>query len=197
TNIVDPPRLAADGYHQLPDSPTVDADSSEPDGGFDIDGDARTIGVATDIGADELKHGTTLALACAPTTLSAGASATCTATVDDDAPAGSSAPGGSIQFASDGNGTFSGDAACALSQPAQGTAASCEVTYTPAQAEQGERTITASYVGDFTHDGSERSATVTVREPTKSVPDPTDPGAGGPGPTSPPNAPKPPNTRLK
>ena len=55
TNIEAPPLLAADGFHQLAGSPTVDRGpeaSSEEE--KDIDGDPRTIGGAPDIGADEL-----------------------------------------------------------------------------------------------------------------------------------------------
>jgi len=193
-NITALPQLAADGYHQLPTSPTIDAGPlDDPDGMLDIDGDQRAIGSASDIGADEVKHATTLTVACTPTTPSVGANVTCTATVDDAAAAGRSAPGGLIQFVSDGNGTFSGGGACTLIQPAQETAASCEVTYTPAREDRGERTITASYAGDFAHEGSERSVKVAVLEP--SVPGPVDPGAGpGPGPGDSGSTPPPPRT---
>ena len=48
-----PPLLAADGFHQLANSPTIDAGSPTLAAGTDIDGEARTIGTAPDIGADE------------------------------------------------------------------------------------------------------------------------------------------------
>jgi hypothetical protein len=47
------PLLALDGFHQLPGSPTIDAGITSPSP-FDIDGEARLMGLAPDIGADEL-----------------------------------------------------------------------------------------------------------------------------------------------
>jgi hypothetical protein len=60
TNITAAPQLAADGYHELPGSPTVDAGALDPmdpslSGSTDIDGEARAMGPAPDIGADELR----------------------------------------------------------------------------------------------------------------------------------------------
>ncbi len=60
TNVSAAPRLAADGYHELPGSPTVDAGALDPtdpslSGSTDIDGEARVMGPAPDIGADELR----------------------------------------------------------------------------------------------------------------------------------------------
>jgi hypothetical protein len=49
-----PALLAADGFHQLAGSPTVDRGPEGLPGEQDIDGDPRTIGGAPDIGADEL-----------------------------------------------------------------------------------------------------------------------------------------------
>lgn len=54
TNIKAPPLLAADGFHQLAGSPTVDRGPEGSPEEKDIDGDPRTIGGAPDIGADEL-----------------------------------------------------------------------------------------------------------------------------------------------
>jgi hypothetical protein len=48
------PLLAPDGVHQLPGSPTIDAGVDSPqNGAVDIDGEARLLGLAPDIGADE------------------------------------------------------------------------------------------------------------------------------------------------
>lgn|GEM_PF-6248895 len=48
------PLFGADGLHQLAGSPTIDAGlAEEVNGPFDIDGDARLLGTAPDIGADE------------------------------------------------------------------------------------------------------------------------------------------------
>jgi len=54
TNTAAPPLLAADGFHQLAGSPTVDHGPESSPGEEDIDGDPRAIGNAPDIGADEL-----------------------------------------------------------------------------------------------------------------------------------------------
>ncbi len=48
------PLFAADGLHQLANSPTVDAGTADVlNGPFDIDGEARSLGPRPDIGADE------------------------------------------------------------------------------------------------------------------------------------------------
>jgi hypothetical protein len=49
------PRFRADGdFHQAPDSPTIDKGATDPlNGAFDVDGDPRSVGLGTDIGADE------------------------------------------------------------------------------------------------------------------------------------------------
>jgi len=53
-NITASPLLAADFLHQLPGSPTIDRGTADTASGvFDIDGEARTLGAAPDIGADE------------------------------------------------------------------------------------------------------------------------------------------------
>ena len=50
------PLLAADGFHQVSGSPTIDAGSAAaPLGAADVDGEARTVGTAIDIGADEFQ----------------------------------------------------------------------------------------------------------------------------------------------
>jgi hypothetical protein len=54
TNLMEPPLLADDGYHQLPDSPTRDAGAlDELSGALDVDGQPRTVDDGPDIGADE------------------------------------------------------------------------------------------------------------------------------------------------
>jgi hypothetical protein len=54
TNLTAEPLFSRDGYHQLAGSPTVDAGVADPlSGDFDIDGEPRLFGAATDIGADE------------------------------------------------------------------------------------------------------------------------------------------------
>lgn len=56
-NITDPPLLARDNLHlhQLPKSPTIDGGAVDgASSSLDVDGQARTMGEAPDIGADEL-----------------------------------------------------------------------------------------------------------------------------------------------
>jgi hypothetical protein len=54
-NVTASPLLAADSYHQLSGSPTIDRGAVDgSSGSIDIDGQLRTSGIAPDIGADEL-----------------------------------------------------------------------------------------------------------------------------------------------
>jgi len=52
-NITASPLLANDYLHQLPGSPTIDRGAADGLSALDIDGELRTLGVATDIGVDE------------------------------------------------------------------------------------------------------------------------------------------------
>jgi hypothetical protein len=54
TNITAPPLLAADGFHELVGSPTIDAGALDAESGpLDLDGEGRSQGPRADIGADE------------------------------------------------------------------------------------------------------------------------------------------------
>jgi hypothetical protein len=54
TNIEAAPLLSADGFHEVTASPTIDKGATDGSSGtIDIDGEAREIGPAPDIGADE------------------------------------------------------------------------------------------------------------------------------------------------
>lgn len=54
TNITAEPIFDRDGYHQLPESPTIDGGVADAlTGAVDIDGQPRVFGAALDIGADE------------------------------------------------------------------------------------------------------------------------------------------------
>jgi hypothetical protein len=76
----------------------------------------------------------------------------CTATVSDTSPGSATAPTGTVSFSSSGRGVFSATH-CTLS--GTGTSASCTVTYRPlAGIPFNNQTITASYGGDNTHQGS-------------------------------------------
>jgi len=70
-------RLAPDGVHQLPDSPTIDAGAVDQlSGGTDIDGDSRSLGTAPDIGADELVPAPQPPVTQPPTVLRGGGGST-------------------------------------------------------------------------------------------------------------------------
>jgi hypothetical protein len=191
-NVTEPPLLAADGYHQLPGSPTIEAGASDAlTGAADLDGQLRTIGAGIDIGADELGHATGTQLSCLPAALTIGAgSSTCTVTVTDVTPGGS-APTGTVELSTAAPGTFSADS-CELGA-AIGAAAGCEVTYTPRQPGSGTHAIEATYLGDGVHDPSRATASITVTGPPG--------GGGGSGgggaPPSSPSAPAPPGTTLQ
>jgi DNA-binding beta-propeller fold protein YncE len=113
-------------------------------------------------------HPTTTSVSCSPSTVAAGGTSTCTATVKDEATSGASAPTGTVAFKTGGEGSFSG-AKCTLGSPST-SSSSCSVEYKPSNAaEQPKRTdtITAEYEGDETHLTSNGMTTVTVmRDPT-------------------------------
>ena len=155
-------RLGGD-FHQQPTSAgTIDLGTATGvlGGELDFDGQPRTIGPLPDIGADELRHATTTAVACAPTSFTVGTgSTTCTATVTDTG-SGPSTPTGNVSFTTGGSGNFSGGV-CALSQVSIGVA-SCQLTYTPTAVGTGSHEITGSYPGDTAHEPSQGSAQVGV-----------------------------------
>ena len=83
----------------------------------------------------------------------------CTATVSDTSPGSATAPSGTVSFTSSGPGVFSATQ-CTLS--VGDTLASCSVYYaTPAGVPMRGQTITASYGGDSTQQGSAGSAKLT------------------------------------
>jgi hypothetical protein len=165
------PMLAADGYHQVAGSITIDNGSSaNVSGTEDIDGQARTIGAAADIGADELRHPTSSAVSCDPASVFVGAATTCTATVTDTAATAASPPSGSVTFGTVGTGvgSFGSGGACTLAS-STATASSCQLTYTPLDVGTGTHLVTGFYGGGGSHDPSQgTSSTVTVaqRPPT-------------------------------
>ena len=160
------PLLAADGYHQLKGSPTIDAGAVDgASGSTDIDGQERTIDAQPDVGADEFAHRTTLTLACdpeavTPTGALPGPGTSCTATVADIA-GGATTPTGTVSFSFIGPGTVN-SSTCSLAQPGSSPTASCAVTYTPSPVALGQNELGATYAGDGTHDGSQGATTVFV-----------------------------------
>jgi len=134
-------------------------------GSFDFEGDARTVGAAPDIGADELRQPTSTAIACTPPSLTLGVgNSVCTATVT-----GTTTPTGNVDFTTDGAGTFSDFGVCTLSEVILGQA-SCSVTYTPSAVGTGSHQITGSYGGDVGHDPSQGSTQVGVLAPAVVIP---------------------------
>lgn len=164
-NIQAAPKLAADGFHELPGSPTIDAGIVDSESAtLDVDRQPRALGAGADIGADELGQSAS-SLRCSPASLPpAGGVSTCIVTLSDPS-AGQLPPAGTVTFTATGAGAL-GAASCALkTDPATGKA-SCQVTYTP-KAASGSHTIAAAYPGDLLHGSSQAVATVT------------DSGAGG------------------
>jgi len=156
-NITAAPLLAGDLIHQLPTSPTigkgaVDAEASP----FDVDGESRTGGLAPDIGADELAYSTTTRVKCNPGGVSVGGQTICEVVVED-ADGASTGPGGSVALSSGPGLGLPGS--CALN-PVTGASSTCPFVVTANAA--GTHTITASYLGDDLHDGSQGQAAVAV-----------------------------------
>lgn len=166
-NVTAAPLLAADGYHQLAGSPTINAGATDANSGAqDIDGQNRQIGLApADIGADELGIGSTTTVSCVPATVTLGSTSTCTATVT--APA--EFINGSVGFSSDTpGGSFGGGGTCTL--PSSVLSTQCQLSYTAGHL--GAHQISAVYSGDSSHDGSQGSTALTV-SPTPVVASPT------------------------
>jgi hypothetical protein len=156
-NITAAPLLTADYVHQLPSSPTigkgaVDAKSSP----FDIDGESRTGGLAPDIGADELAYQTATFVRCNPGGTSVGGQTICEVVVEDidGAPTG---PGGTVALSSGPGLSLPGS--CILS-PVSGASSTCPFVVTATA--PGTHTITARYLGDDLHDGSQNLTAVAV-----------------------------------
>jgi hypothetical protein len=168
-NETDPPLLAADGYHQLAGSPTINAGQTDASSGTtDIDGQARQIGLLPpDIGADERGVDTTTAVSCVPASVMSGSATTCTGTVS----AAAEFISGTIAFGSSAAGAFSPAPSCMVSGlfPQE----ECSVTFTPSAA--GTHSITATYGGGPSHEGSQGATDLTATQPPA--------GPAGPGTT--------------
>ncbi|HEX5609899.1 MAG TPA: Ig-like domain-containing protein [Solirubrobacterales bacterium] len=177
-NVTAAPLLAADSFHQLPLSPTVDAGFLENVGPeADIDEGQRGLGLSVDIGADELQTAPQMTLSCAPGALVAGKATTCTVTASDVLVAGATAPTGPVAFESDAGGAFGGNGSCTLGN-AIGTTTSCTIAYTPTEVGSGTHTLTGAYVGDVRHEANKARGAVTV---TVSESDGKGGGGGGAG----------------
>ena len=151
--VIYTPTVAGSGSHQITAAYPGDSEHELSQG-------STAVGV--------LRHPTSTAIACTPTSLTLGAGATtCTATVTDTGSSPTN-PTGSVNFTSTGTGTFSGEGACSLvgnaGQPG------CQVTYTPTVAGSGSHQITAAYLGDAEHAVSQGSTQVSVLAPAGTVP---------------------------
>ena len=170
-NVEAEPLLALDGFHELAGSPTINAGAVDGSSGTtDIDGQSRSIG-EPDIGADEMARSTETKLACAPASLTLGATAStvCTVTVSDTS-GEFVAPTAFVSFSSSAAGSFDAGAECAALPQGEGIS-KCTIDYTPAVA--GSAELKATYAGDATHEGSKGSFSLQV-EPAPSK-------GGGPG----------------
>jgi hypothetical protein len=160
SNQTEPPTLAPDGIHQLASSITVDhgfVDTSS--GTTDIDGQARTIGSAPDIGADELAFPTSTTVECTPNPLVfESGPAQCAVTVTDTTSTPPVTFLSGVRLLSDMPGSFVANCETLfMATPTQGT---CTAPYTPDIA--GTHTITAVYPGDANHDSSQDTDSLQV-----------------------------------
>ena len=94
---------------------------------------------------------TTTEVVCAPASINAGATTSCTATVTDDSTAGTkSDPLGNVTFSRTGTGTFASSGTCPLVGSGDGSS-QCAVTYSvPSNAAAGIDNIGGVYVPDST-----------------------------------------------
>jgi hypothetical protein len=162
-NITGAPMLAADGFHQVAGSPTVNAGATDGNSGTtDVDGQHRTIDTTPDIGADELAFPTSTTVGCTPGSLVIGSGdAQCAVTVSDTTSTPPVTFLSGVRLLSDLPGSFAANCETLfMASPTQGT---CTTPYTPAVT--GLHTITAVYPGDANHDSSKDADTVNVTQP--------------------------------
>src|SRR5438552_1839482 len=100
------------------------------------------------------KDDTSTSVACSPSSINVGSTSSCAVTVADTT-APENTPTGSVSLVSSDNSVGTVDASCTL------TSGSCTVTFTGVDA--GTATVTATYRGDSTHNGSiGASGSITV-----------------------------------
>ena len=184
-NITALPLLAADNVHQLPGSPTIDKGAVDgASAAFDIDEQAREIGLAPDIGADEIGNPTTTTVKCAPAAFSPPGQSTCEVAVEDRGIA-LVPPTGTVTFDLV-PGLFVTEA-CTLTPQNEATS-TCSATASWLSAPVGLYEYKGTYQGDARHEASSGAATLSVLPFPSGQP-------GGPQPKSLPNPP--PDTQLK
>src|SRR5207247_7585371 len=99
------------------------------------------------------KDNTSSSIACSPSTIAMGGTSSCTASVPDTTTA-SNVPTGTVSFASSNPGVGTVSASCSLS------AGKCTADFTSVAI--GTATITGTYGGDSSHNGSSGSSTVVI-----------------------------------
>jgi hypothetical protein len=112
---------------------------------------------------------TTTTVGCTPPSVLVGASTSCSATVQDTTPDGST-PSGALGFVSDtAGGEFqdpehlgTSTSSCTLNAVGEEHAASCRLIYIPGAFGSGVHKITVSYPGDDLHEQSSGSGNVNV-----------------------------------
>lgn len=112
---------------------------------------------------------TTNVVSCTPQAILVGAATSCSATVQDASPDGTT-PSGSIDFSSDTPGGAFKDpehpansmTTCSLLSVGEEHAASCRLLYVPGTFGTGVHEISATYAGDDNHDGSSNVTQVDV-----------------------------------
>jgi hypothetical protein len=111
---------------------------------------------------------TATTVACTPASIGVNATSECEATVTDNNPGTASTPSGTVQFSSNGSGSFTPASSCTLAAVSTGVA-SCAVSYIPSTIGTGTHTITAGYGGDVTHATSSGETPLTVTTRTTST----------------------------
>ena len=141
------PATVGDGTHEIGASYTpsdgIHAASSDP----------------TPFALTVRKRTTSTSVSCSPSTIEAGGTTTCTATVSDDDP-GTSTPQGTVSFSATGSGNSFVPPSCTLDLTATGDSNSCSVSYSSTEAAM--HTITATYSGSSIHKESSGTTTVIV-----------------------------------
>jgi hypothetical protein len=95
---------------------------------------------------------TSTSVTCSPTTVAVGQASSCNAVVTDTDAGTPSAPTGTVNLSSSGAGSFNANS-CTL-RGRSGPLEHCFFSYTPSSRGGGSATITATYVGDATHETS-------------------------------------------
>src|SRR5437016_4241012 len=125
---------------------------------------ARTVSVISDA---PVPATTSTSVTCFPTSVAVNQATTCTATVTDTSPT-PTLPTGMVTFFSSASGSFTPPNPCTLG-PTSSSTSRCSVSYTPSPGTEGPQTMTATYSGDLTHQGSTGMTSLLVTQRTTST----------------------------